>query len=252
MTTTDRKPAPSDPPRLARREPPYRGHSAEPETVTHSRDPLERTFRSVHARVRRAAKLLASPPSSPPPLRSDAHPPGEYWTMRANSSGSRLAPPTRTPSMSGSAISSSMFDALTDPPYWMRTAPAVAASVSWAVLVADRRADGLRVGGRRGAAGADRPDRFVGDDERGDLLLRPALERRGDLAEHLGLGVTGLALLQASRPRRRSASCRGAGSRSPCRPPSRRSRRTAHAARCDRRSRSAPRAWRGTPVTPRR
>ena len=36
--------------------------------------------------------------------------------------------------MSGSAINSSMFDALTDPPYWMRTAAAVAASVSWAVF----------------------------------------------------------------------------------------------------------------------
>ena len=32
--------------------------------------------------------------------------------------------------MSASAISSSMFDAFTDPPYWMRTASAVAVFVS--------------------------------------------------------------------------------------------------------------------------
>ena len=46
--------------------------------------------------------------------------------MRANSSGSRLAPPTRAPSMSGCAISSAMFDDLTLPPYWMRTSAAAA------------------------------------------------------------------------------------------------------------------------------
>ena len=34
-----------------------------------------------------------------------------------DSSGSRLAPPTRAPSMSASAISSAAFAALTDPPY---------------------------------------------------------------------------------------------------------------------------------------
>src|SRR5206468_2108202 len=49
-----------------------------------------------------------------------------YWylTMRANSSGSRLAPPTSAPSMSGWAMKSRMLPALTLPPYWIRTAPA--------------------------------------------------------------------------------------------------------------------------------
>lgn len=39
------------------------------------------------------------------------------WTMRANSSGSRLAPPTRAPSMSGCAIKSAIFPDFTEPPY---------------------------------------------------------------------------------------------------------------------------------------
>src|SRR5690606_6674728 len=44
-----------------------------------------------------------------------------YWTIAANSSGSRLAPPTSAPSMSGWAISSAMLPGFTDPPYWIRT-----------------------------------------------------------------------------------------------------------------------------------
>src|SRR5439155_63253 len=45
-----------------------------------------------------------------------------YLTMSANSSGSRLAPPTRAPSISGCAMNSLMFPAVTLPPYWLRNA----------------------------------------------------------------------------------------------------------------------------------
>lgn len=44
-------------------------------------------------------------------------------TMSTNS-GLRLAPPTRKPSMSGQLASSLALAAVTEPPYWMRTAPA--------------------------------------------------------------------------------------------------------------------------------
>ena len=44
-------------------------------------------------------------------------------TIRENSSGSSDAPPTRAPSTSGCAISSSVVPALTEPPYWIRTEP---------------------------------------------------------------------------------------------------------------------------------
>src|ERR671919_848373 len=43
------------------------------------------------------------------------------FTMSANSSGSRLAPPTSAPSISGWAVNSRMLPALTLPPYWTRT-----------------------------------------------------------------------------------------------------------------------------------
>ena len=42
----------------------------------------------------------------------------------AKLSGSRLAPPTSAPSMSGCAISSSTLSGLTEPPYWIRIASA--------------------------------------------------------------------------------------------------------------------------------
>ena len=69
------------------------------------------------------------------------------WTMRANSSGSRLAPPTSAPSMSGSAISSAMLAALTEPPYWIRTAAAASSPDELGDARPDRRA--RRPGRRR-------------------------------------------------------------------------------------------------------
>src|SRR5262249_2462507 len=49
-------------------------------------------------------------------------------TMRMNCSATRLAPPTRAPSMSGSAIRLSMLSGFTLPPYTMRTRAAVRSS----------------------------------------------------------------------------------------------------------------------------
>src|SRR5690606_16525886 len=57
----------------------------------------------------------------------DRHPePSPASTMRANDSGSRLAPPTSAPSTSGCANSSAAFSGFTEPPYWMRIASAAA------------------------------------------------------------------------------------------------------------------------------
>jgi len=47
--------------------------------------------------------------------------------MSANSSGSRLAPPTSAPSISGWAMKSRMLPGFTLPPYWMRTPSASSA-----------------------------------------------------------------------------------------------------------------------------
>lgn len=47
--------------------------------------------------------------------------------IMSTNSGLRLAPPTRNPSMSGHEASSLALAAVTEPPYWMRTAPATSA-----------------------------------------------------------------------------------------------------------------------------
>ena len=137
------------------------------------------------------------------------------WTMRANSSGSRLAPPTRAPSMSGWAISSAMFDAFTEPPYWMRTARRRRPRP---VELADARPDGrahrLGVLGGGRPAGADRPDRLVGDDQRGDLVGGAPGQRRRRPGRGPWPRCRPPRAPPASRRRRRSASSRGAGS--PC------------------------------------
>ena len=98
--------------------------------------------------------------------------------------------------MSGCAISSAMFAALTDPPYWIRTAAAASAPAISAIAPRIAPHTGLGVLGRRRAAGADRPDRLVGDDERRDLLGVTPGQRGVDLAEDLRLGVARLALLE--------------------------------------------------------
>ena len=86
-------------------------------------------------------------------------------TMRAKASGSRLAPPTRAPSMSGCVhqiidgfgLDGAPVldpDAISGLPELGRQAAAANVPVD---LLGDLR--------RRGAAGADRPDRLVGDDD---------------------------------------------------------------------------------------
>src|SRR5436190_1473652 len=73
-----------------------------------------------------------------------------YCTIRANSSASRLAPPTRAPSMSGCAMSSLALVGFTDPPYWIRTEaaaslPAARATVARIRLHTDWASSALAV-----------------------------------------------------------------------------------------------------------
>ena len=91
-------------------------------------------------------------------------------TICAKSSGSRLAPPTSAPSMSGWARISAALSGFTLPPYRMRTRSAASFERS-----PDERADErdrlLRLLGRRDLPGADRPDRLVGDHDVGELVV---------------------------------------------------------------------------------
>ena len=91
--------------------------------------------------------------------------------------------------------SSSALEDLTLPPYWMRARRR---------LLADHVGDGgtddgdclLGVVGGGGAAGADGPDRLVGNDQAGDLVATEAGQGAADLAlDDLG-GAAGLALGQ--------------------------------------------------------
>ena len=66
--------------------------------------------------------------------------------MEANETASRLAPPTREPSMSGCAMSDFTLSGLTLPPYRMRTA---ACSLFFAELLEHLGADGLGQARRR-------------------------------------------------------------------------------------------------------
>src|SRR5581483_7878424 len=82
--------------------------------ATISRGSLRQSSTCKESATQRSKRQAATDLASELPIRwSDAavgiHPPRWYWTMRAKSSGSRLAPPTRTPSMSGWAIRSAMF-----------------------------------------------------------------------------------------------------------------------------------------------
>src|SRR5687768_8143469 len=84
------------------------------------------------------------------------------WTMRAKSSGSSDAPPTRAPSMSGWPSNSAALPPLTDPPYWIRTAPEVAAPEAPSTT-ARMAAQTAWASSGVALAGADGPDGLVGD-----------------------------------------------------------------------------------------
>ena len=153
-------------------------------------------------------------------------------TIAAKSSGSSAAPPTRAPSISGRPSSSAALRgldraAVEDPQLVGRpTAPADD--------VADEgdRLLGL-LGGRR-AAGADRPDRLVGDHDPGQV---------GGLDRRRGRPAAGARAPPRSRrrrgpprSRRRRGSARGPrrARPGPCGPAPRRSRRSTGAARSGR------------------
>ena len=96
--------------------------------------------------------------------------------MARKSSALRLAPPTSAPSTSGWDMSSAALSGFTEPPYWMRIdvghRPAQLAEDG-----ADGGVDLLRLRGGGGLAGADGPDRLVGQGDRGQRLgaaARPA------------------------------------------------------------------------------
>ena len=100
-------------------------------------------------------------------------PPQRYFTIRAKSSGSRLAPPTSAPSISGMRHeladvarlhAAPVLDADACARRRRRSARASVARISPTTAPASA---GLGV-----AAGADGPDRLVRDDERGRLLRR--------------------------------------------------------------------------------
>ena len=114
----------------------------------------------------------------------------------ANSVPSSDAPPTSAPSTSVCAVISATLPDFTEPPYRMR----IAVGDLGAVLLGQRGASGaadlLGVGRGRHPAGADRPDRLVGQHDAGGLLGRD-VDHGG---EHLVHGVldlvAGLADLQ--------------------------------------------------------
>src|SRR5512132_2684143 len=90
------------------------------------------TARGERVEVRRVRGLERRAPGErgdgvvPQPVQAHVQQRGRhrYFTINANSSGSRLAPPTSAPSMSGCAMNSRMLPGLTLPPYWTR--------ISWA------------------------------------------------------------------------------------------------------------------------
>ena len=135
--------------------------------------------------------------------------------MRANSSASRLGPADEGAVDVGLGHQLGDVAGFTDPPYWMRTAAAAScaddARRPWPRIA---RAHRLGVLGGRRPAGADRPDRLVGDDQR----RRPA--RRAHPASPastwpstLRLGRARPRAPRASRRRTGSASSRRRGSR---------------------------------------
>ena len=90
--------------------------------------------------------------------------------ISAKSRGSRLAPPTSAPSMSGSASSTAALEGFTLPPYWMRMRSATSALAISAICRRNERVRFLRLVRRGVTPRADGPDGFVSDDRFLDFL----------------------------------------------------------------------------------
>ena len=116
--------------------------------------------------------------------------------MPRKSSAFRLAPPTRAPSMFGCDSSSPAFEALTLPPYRIRTFsadPSLYRSVS---SLRRSACTSSACCGDGHFAGANGPNRLVGDDRFLDLLGRNAGQRAFELAADDGCRLPGFALGQ--------------------------------------------------------
>ena len=169
---------------------------------------------------------------------------------RRRTPASRLAPPTSAPSMSGCAISSATLSGLTEPPYWMRIA-SPAAPKRFAQPAADERVGLLRERGRRGPAGADRPDRLVGDHD-APRRARSATSARlpRELVARAPRRCGPPRAPRASRRRTRSGGCRAASSAAALLRDERVGLAEERgAARCGRRSRSGSRGRRASAAT---
>ena len=89
-----------------------------------------------------------------------------------------------------------MLPGLTLPPYRIRMVSATGRRPGRASLRADDADRRVRVVRGRVAAGADRPDRLVGDDAAAPSTAGDPRERRGDLAGDLASVRAGLALVE--------------------------------------------------------
>ena len=157
--------------------------------------------------------------------------------------------------MSGCAISSAMLAAFTDPPYWMRTAARrVGAGRARPPSARIARAHRLGVVGAWPCGRADGPDRLVGDRPCAATCsaLQPGERRPATWPSTFASVAARLALLErladAQDRRHAVAQDRRATFWSTISSVSPNSSRRSGG----RRSRSARRAWPGTPATPRR
>ena len=161
--------------------------------------------------------------------------------MARKSAAFNAAPPIRPPSISGCAINSFALSGFMLPPYKICTLPAAAAFCS-RQLRAQLRVHFLRHLRRCRLAGADRPDRLVGDHDLRHAVVAdaaPARRRAGCAPRRWSAP---LRARPAFRRRKRSGSCRRPVLRPPFAPPVHCSRRDRRGARSGRRSHSGSRS----------
>ena len=166
--------------------------------------------------------------------------------IAAKSTGSRLAPPTSAPSMSGWARISRGVARLDRPAVEDPHAVGELVRVQLAQVRAERGAHLLRVFGGGDLAGADRPHRLVRDDQPLGLLGGHPGERPVELRVAVLEVPAAPAAPRASRRRTGSARCRCAAPPAASRSPARRPRGGTRAARSARRRRSCSPAWRAS------